>query len=214
MAGGRGGRWGTAESSRRWQRTAGDGWEVWGTVGEGSSLRCVGQVPEKTGRDNRMPSVFIFDSHLSGNSRKWLDGMTNCHPSWSLLRTEGLPRCDHWAEPARANIYLSLCFVILSSLNILSQILQQAGRKGTGLKGGGWWEQMVKEGGDGYPSWYLEKRMCTNFNTRKVFPYQNLLKHPIGGLNVSGGFSIVKCRTIISRTPQLTRLVIQMTDIS
>ena len=50
--------------------TAWDGRGRWGTVGDGPSLRCVGQVPEKTGRDDRMPSVLVFDSYLSGNFRK------------------------------------------------------------------------------------------------------------------------------------------------
>jgi len=58
------------ESSRRWPKTAGDGMGRPGTVGDGPSLGCVGQVPEKTGQDDRMPSVLVFDSYLSGNFRK------------------------------------------------------------------------------------------------------------------------------------------------
>ena len=50
--------------------TAGDGIGRPGTVGNGPSLGCVGQVPEKTGRDDRMPSVLVLDSYLSGNFRK------------------------------------------------------------------------------------------------------------------------------------------------
>ena len=66
----------------------GDGRGRPGTVGDGPSLGCVGQVPEKTGRDDRMPSVLVIDSYLSGNFRKWLDGTTNCRPSLSWLRTD------------------------------------------------------------------------------------------------------------------------------
>ena len=60
----------TTENSGRRQKAAGDGIGWPGTVGDGPSLRCVGQVPEKTGRDDRMPSVLVFDSYLSGNFRK------------------------------------------------------------------------------------------------------------------------------------------------
>ena len=31
-------------------------------MGDGPSIGCVGQVPEKTGRDDRMPSILVFDS--------------------------------------------------------------------------------------------------------------------------------------------------------
>ena len=74
----------------------GDGRWWWVTVGDGPSLGWVGQVPEKTGWDDRMPSVLVFDSYLSGNFRKWPDGTTNCRPSSSWLSTDGLPRCEHW----------------------------------------------------------------------------------------------------------------------
>ena len=40
-----------------------------------------------------------------------------------------------------------------------------------------------------------KKRYHTNFNTRKGFPYGNPFAHIIGGLNVSGWFSLVKCKT-------------------
>ena len=63
-------KWKTAEDGGGRHGTAGDGRGRWGTVGDGPSLRCVGQVLEKTGRDDRMPSVLVFDSYLSGNFRK------------------------------------------------------------------------------------------------------------------------------------------------
>ena len=72
-----GGRRKTAENNRKKQETAedsggrhgkaGDGRRLWG---DGPSLRCVGQVPENTGRDDRMPSVLVFASYVSGNFRK------------------------------------------------------------------------------------------------------------------------------------------------
>jgi len=65
-----GGRRKTAENNGKERKTAGDGGGRWGTVGHGPSLGCVGQVPRKTGRDDRMPSVLVFDSYLSGNFRK------------------------------------------------------------------------------------------------------------------------------------------------
>ena len=68
-----GGRRKTAENNGKQRKTAEDGGDGMGrreTVGDGPSLRCVGQVPEKTGRDDRMSSVLVFDSYLSGNFRK------------------------------------------------------------------------------------------------------------------------------------------------
>jgi len=65
-----GGRRKTAENNGRRRKTAGDGRGRQGTVGDGPSLGCVGQVPEKTGWDDRMPSVLVFDSYLLGNIRK------------------------------------------------------------------------------------------------------------------------------------------------
>ena len=65
-----GGRQGTAENSGKQRKTAEDGGGQRGTVGDGPSLRCVGQVPEKTGRDDRMPSILVLDFYLSGNFRK------------------------------------------------------------------------------------------------------------------------------------------------
>ena len=47
-----------------------DGGGRWGTVGDGPSLGCVGQVPEKTRRDDGMPSVLVFDSYLLDDFRK------------------------------------------------------------------------------------------------------------------------------------------------
>ena len=58
-----GGRRKAAENNGKQQGTA-------GTVGDGPSLGFVGQVLKKTGRDDRMPSVLVFDSYLSGNFRK------------------------------------------------------------------------------------------------------------------------------------------------
>jgi len=65
-----GGRRGTAENSGKQRKTAEDGRGQCETVGDGPSLGCVGQVPEKTGRDDSMPSVLVLDSYLSGNFRK------------------------------------------------------------------------------------------------------------------------------------------------
>ena len=106
-------------------------------------------------------------------------------PTWVGHSSRLIP----WAKPARAIINLNLSFAIFGSLNILSQILAQVGWKGMGLKGDRWREVMAKEEGDGYPSWYPEKR------NGKSFPYQNLFAHIIGGLNVSGWFSMVKCKS-------------------
>ena len=72
----------TAGNNRKLRKMAEDGRGRW-TVGDGPSLGCVGQVPEKTGRDDRMPSVLVFDSDLSGNFRKRPDGTTKCRPSSS-----------------------------------------------------------------------------------------------------------------------------------
>ena len=41
-----------------------------GPPGNGPSLCYTGQVPEMSGRDNRMSSVLIFNSYLLGNFRK------------------------------------------------------------------------------------------------------------------------------------------------
>jgi len=60
----------TTENNGKQRKTAGDGRGRWETVGDGPSLGCVGQVPEKTGRDDSMPSVLVLDSYLSGNFRK------------------------------------------------------------------------------------------------------------------------------------------------
>jgi len=73
-----GGRRKRAENNGKERKTAGDGRGRWGTAGHGPSLGCVGQVPGKTGRDDRMPPVLVLDSYLSGNFRKWPDGTTNC----------------------------------------------------------------------------------------------------------------------------------------
>ena len=65
-----GGRQKAAGDNGKQRKTVEDGRGRWGTVGDGPSLGCVGQVPEKTGRDDRMPSFLVFDSYLSGNFRK------------------------------------------------------------------------------------------------------------------------------------------------
>jgi len=69
-AGGGGGRQGTAgdgggrrkraENNGKERKTAGDGGGRWGTVGHGPSLGRAGQVPGKTGRDDKLPSVLVL----------------------------------------------------------------------------------------------------------------------------------------------------------
>ena len=77
------GRQGTAGDGGKQRKTAGDGSGRWEMVGDGPLLGCVGQVLEKTGRDDRMLSVLGFDSYLSENLRKRPDGRTKCRPSSS-----------------------------------------------------------------------------------------------------------------------------------
>jgi len=67
MAGDGGGWQGTAGKQGK---VAGDGWGRWETVGDGPSLGYVGQVAEKTGRDDSIPFVLGLGSYLSGNFRK------------------------------------------------------------------------------------------------------------------------------------------------
>jgi len=79
-AGDSGGRRNRAENNGRERKTAGDGGGRHATAGDGGrryltvghspSLGRAGQVLEKTGQDNRMPSVLVLDSYLSGNFRK------------------------------------------------------------------------------------------------------------------------------------------------
>ena len=48
--------------------------------------------------DDKMSSVLVLGSYLSGEFRKRRDGTTKCRPHSTWPRTDGLPRCEHCPE--------------------------------------------------------------------------------------------------------------------